>query len=534
MNMHLKWNCGQGAALAATLVLGALVPCVSAAAEGGGSNYTPGSYGDFGAGMAPQSYLRNDVSFYEAGIGPRPINGGLDPGFEQDLWMDRLTLGGFMDSGSSGAKFGIELQIPYVFDLTVTQNPGGPPFDSFASPRDHAFADPTIKPQIAWGSGPHYGKFSLGIVAPWGTHDDGSVLSAGRHYWSFDPSFSHTYLSESGWDVSTTVGFMINLENHQSGPNYETGDEAHIDALIGKHFGENFALGVAGYWYHQIDDDKGPIPPPLEMGYQGDSTGYGPVIMFGNKNVSLVAKWMYENYADNRLAVICTRFLSWRASAASHRRRRCPWRLLPWRASSRHRPATTASGGCRWRRCARFVGSVSRDAARPTRGCQRLLLRFHRASALQEQLHRDHWCGRDHAQQPRGPGAQAADASAASLAVIPTARDAEAFNVDLSRRRALAVRDYLASRGIEVTQLAVAGYGESQPIADNTTDEGRQQNRRVVLSRTNCQVAPGPQAVSKSRAPASPRARPGASSARGARARAAPRPVSAPRRTGTA
>ena len=101
--------------------------------------------------------------------------------------------------------------------------------------------------------------------------------------------------------MSTTVGFMINLENHQSGPNYESGDEAHIDALIGKHFGENFALGVAGYWYHQIDDDKGPIPAPLEIGYQGDSTGYGPVIMFGNKNVSLVAKWIYENYADNRL-----------------------------------------------------------------------------------------------------------------------------------------------------------------------------------------------------------------------------------------
>ena len=46
MTMHLKWNCGQGAALAATLVLGALVPRVSAAAEGGSSNYTPGTYGN--------------------------------------------------------------------------------------------------------------------------------------------------------------------------------------------------------------------------------------------------------------------------------------------------------------------------------------------------------------------------------------------------------------------------------------------------------------------------------------------------------
>jgi OOP family OmpA-OmpF porin len=66
----------------------------------------------------------------------------------------------------------------------------------------------------------------------------------------------------------------------------------------------------------------------------------------------------------------------------------------------------------------------------------------------------------------------------------------EAFNVDLSRRRALAARDYLASRGLNVSQLAINGYGESQPVADNTTAEGREQNRRVVLRRTNCQVGP--------------------------------------------
>ena len=39
-------------------------------------------------------------------------------------------------------------------------------------------------------------------------------MSAGRHYWSFDPAFAYTYLSESGWDVSTTMGVMFNLENH--------------------------------------------------------------------------------------------------------------------------------------------------------------------------------------------------------------------------------------------------------------------------------------------------------------------------------
>jgi outer membrane protein OmpA-like peptidoglycan-associated protein len=490
MNMHLKWNCGQGAALAATLVLGALVPCVSAAAEGGGSNYMPGTYGDFGAGMSPPSYLRNDVIFYEAGIGPRPINGGLDPGFEQDLWMDRLTLGGFMDSGSSGAKFGIELQIPYVFDLTVTQNPGGPPFNSFASPRDHAFGDPTIKPQIAWGAGPHYGKVSVGVVAPWGTHDEGNVLSVGRHYWSFDPSFSHTYRSDSGWDVSTTVGFMINLENHQSGPNYESGDEAHIDALIGKHFGENFALGVTGYWYHQIDDDKGPIPPPLEIGYQGDSTGYGPVIMFGNKNVSLVAKWIYENYADNRLRgdlyslSFVARFGGEPPPAPTPVAPPPVARVEPPPPPPPPPPADADGDGVP--DLSDLCPATPRGQRADVNGC---------SCDFTVQVH-----FRSNSTEITGADAITLDSLADQVRKLPTisgelgghsdSQGPEAFNVDLSRRRALAVRDYLASRGITVTQLAVAGYGEAQPIADNTTDEGRQQNRRVVLSRTNCQVGP--------------------------------------------
>ena len=105
MAMHLKWKCEQGAAFAATLVLAAGLPRIAAAAEGGGSSYMQGTYGDFGAAIAPPSYLRNDVILYDASIGARPVNGGLDPGFDQDLWMDRLTLGGYSKAEDSwGAR----------------------------------------------------------------------------------------------------------------------------------------------------------------------------------------------------------------------------------------------------------------------------------------------------------------------------------------------------------------------------------------------------------------------------------------------
>jgi outer membrane protein OmpA-like peptidoglycan-associated protein len=62
----------------------------------------------------------------------------------------------------------------------------------------------------------------------------------------------------------------------------------------------------------------------------------------------------------------------------------------------------------------------------------------------------------------------------------------EAFNQKLSERRAESVSTYLQGKGIAVGRLAASGAGESEPIADNKTAEGRALNRRVVLKRTDC------------------------------------------------
>jgi len=62
----------------------------------------------------------------------------------------------------------------------------------------------------------------------------------------------------------------------------------------------------------------------------------------------------------------------------------------------------------------------------------------------------------------------------------------EAYNQGLSERRAQAAASYLETKGIGAGRLKVSGAGESEPIADNATKEGREQNRRVVLKRTDC------------------------------------------------
>jgi len=61
----------------------------------------------------------------------------------------------------------------------------------------------------------------------------------------------------------------------------------------------------------------------------------------------------------------------------------------------------------------------------------------------------------------------------------------EQFNQTLSENRARSVAEYLSSQGILPARLLIAGMGETQPIADNDTPEGRTQNRRV-----NIQISP--------------------------------------------
>jgi outer membrane protein OmpA-like peptidoglycan-associated protein len=58
----------------------------------------------------------------------------------------------------------------------------------------------------------------------------------------------------------------------------------------------------------------------------------------------------------------------------------------------------------------------------------------------------------------------------------------DAYNLDLSNRRALAVANYLAQVGqIDGRRFAVAGFGEQQPIASNASEQGRAANRRVEI-----------------------------------------------------
>ncbi len=58
----------------------------------------------------------------------------------------------------------------------------------------------------------------------------------------------------------------------------------------------------------------------------------------------------------------------------------------------------------------------------------------------------------------------------------------ESYNQGLSERRAQAVVKYLVDHGVPADSISATGFGETKPVADNTTKEGRRKNRRVEMA----------------------------------------------------
>jgi len=274
------------------------------AAEGGYSNYIPGSYGDFGMAIAPSASwtLRNDLYFYDASTRTSVRSGNLEVGVDLEFAMDFTTLLYKPDTQVFGAQFAAGVFVPIVhLDLGSDLSIG----DTTIAASDTAtgLGDIAVIPfALYWNDGNIHTSFAQFIVTPTGDYDVDNLINRGLNYWSFDTNLAVTYLNqESGRDFSFNIGHIYNTENDDT--DYQSGQELHLDIVFNQFLSETFAVGLHGYYLDQITGDSG--SGALLGDFKAESAGVGPALLwtrkFGKQDVSIVAKWLHEFHAENRL-----------------------------------------------------------------------------------------------------------------------------------------------------------------------------------------------------------------------------------------
>lgn len=260
----------------------ALADMDARAAEGGYSNYIPGTYGDFGMALAPSETwtLRNDSYYYEARTDRSVRSGIIEVGADLQFLMNFTTLLYRPGIEVFGAQFATGVFVPVVdLDLDASLSAGG--MSVSASDSATGFGDITLIPfALFWNQGNIHTSFAQFIIAPTGDYSTTNLINNGLNYWSFDTNFALTYLNpETGRDVSFNIGHIYNTENDDT--DYQTGRELHLDLVFNQFLSETFAIGVHGFYLKQVTGDSG--AGTLLGDFKAEAAGVGPALLWSTK-----------------------------------------------------------------------------------------------------------------------------------------------------------------------------------------------------------------------------------------------------------
>ena len=279
------------------------IPSVEAA-EGGYSNYIPGTYGDFAMALEPAGKLtlRNDTYYYGAEASRAVLSGRAAFDLDLQFLMNFTTLVYKPDLTFGDVQYAFGVFVPFVaLDLDSSLGTGGPTFN--ASDRAEGLGDVAWIPlMLFWNRGNIHAALSQSIVSPTGDYDTDNLINQGLNYWSFDSNVALTYLNENtGQDYSFNLGYIYNTENEDT--DYQTGQEIHIDVVANQFLSERFAVGLHGFYLKQITGDSG--SGAILGDFKAEAAGIGPALMWGTQlgtqELIFIAKWLAEFDVENRL-----------------------------------------------------------------------------------------------------------------------------------------------------------------------------------------------------------------------------------------
>ncbi len=300
--MNVKLHKLAGAVALAALAIG------NVQAKEGGDQYPNGAETWLaGAVPPPGNYFINYFGYYSGdlvnGDGKKVAGAGVD------AWFNAFRFVQTSEHKILGGNWGWHVIVPVVYqDVNL----------GFGGKSKFGLGDITINPFIlSWHTKNWHWAAALDINLPTGAYKSGDPrTSIGANYWSVEPIFAFTYMGDTGWEVSAKFMYNIKSKNKDfrqplafSDPKatYESGDEFHMDYLVGKRFGP-WGVGVSGYYLKQMANDKvnGQTIPAgpngiWSEGRKGEVFAIGPSVTYTNKQgMHFIGQWHHETEAENR------------------------------------------------------------------------------------------------------------------------------------------------------------------------------------------------------------------------------------------
>lgn len=276
---------------AACLVLGTAAPAF--ATEGGGSIYALGVNGLGCCALPPPGhYMMVDVQHYRAGEVKDDSGTTIPiPGFKvhasaiapRFVWVTSKTV--------LGGSLALHTIVPVV-DLDVTV-PGG-------SQHKTGVGDIVFGPSVGWHHSPQlHSVAAIDFFAPTGGYDRNDIANIGRSHWAMHLVGGVSYIQPAGLNADAKVMYGINARNKDT--DYRDGDEFIVDYAVGWGFGNGWTLGVGGYFYDQLTNDR--QAGATVANNKGRSYAIGPTLRYDSgKGWFLTAKAYSESGVRNRAA----------------------------------------------------------------------------------------------------------------------------------------------------------------------------------------------------------------------------------------
>mgnify|MGYP003601954776 CR=1 FL=1 len=274
----------------ALIGLGASLPGVTLATEGGGTSYPLGAENYMSGAMPPPGvYGQLFVNHYEADNLRGNDGDKLPVDFRVRANAITPRLIWVSDYSLFGASVALHAIVPLV-DLKVELNG--------QSQSKQGLGDIIFGPALGFH---HSEKFhsilALDMIAPSGRYDRDDLANTGRNYWVIEPVYAMSYIDPNGFNLDAKLMYDFNRENPAT--DYRSGQEFHVDYALGWGLGNGWVLGVGGYYYRQTTDDR-QDGERIEDN-KGRALAIGPSIKYSGTNGWFVtAKWEQETQVRNR------------------------------------------------------------------------------------------------------------------------------------------------------------------------------------------------------------------------------------------